>query len=327
MINNNVDSICRKLDSMTDQLRSNTEQLRKLDLMESRLSNLESTTVNIKSDMEGMKKGMGEMEKSMNFMNKQFEKNQEEISELRKYVDVTSSDTTKLKESGNLLLGEISDIKNELEDLKERHIDLQSRSMRDNLVFTGIVEPQREVDMNTGRPIAEDTESILRDFLDARMDVRDIAFHRVHRMGKPIAGKARPIVAKFVLFKDREKVRKLAKEKLSGTAFGINEQYPREINERRKALYPTFKRAKQQGKRANFVLDKLFVDGVMIEAPPSEPGIRSTSQIETTEQRSSNPGAGTGVDGYRGQSNRVNTRGRGQLASRPRGRGAGPRRH
>lgn len=76
--------------------------------------------------------------------------------------------------------------------------------------------------------------------------------------GERIPGKDRPIVAKFVLFKDREKVRKAAQSTLRNKPYGVNEQFPREINERRKQLYPHFKTAKQQGKRASsMVIDKL----------------------------------------------------------------------
>ena len=42
----------------------------------------------------------------------------------------------------------------------------------------------------------------------------------------------RPIVAKFVLHKDRETVRRAAPQTLKNKPFGVNEQFPREINEK-----------------------------------------------------------------------------------------------
>ncbi|XP_052693770.1 uncharacterized protein LOC128172039 [Crassostrea angulata] len=133
----------------------------------------------------------------------------------------------------------------ELKELKERHIDLQTRSMWDNLIFDGIQEETEE-----------HTEEVLKTFIQKEMNISDdLPFHRVHRMGKRIPGKHRPIVAKFVLFKDRKKVRRAAPSTLRNKPYGVNEQFPREIHERRKQLYPHFKTAKQQGKRASMVAD------------------------------------------------------------------------
>ncbi|KAJ8317385.1 hypothetical protein KUTeg_005289 [Tegillarca granosa] len=67
---------------------------------------------------------------------------------------------------------------------------------------------------------------------------------------------------------DREIVRKQAPTVLKRTEnkeFGVNEQYPKEINDRRKELYPYLKSAKRNGKRANLVLDKLYVDGKLFD--------------------------------------------------------------
>ena len=87
-------------------------------------------------------------------------------------------------------------------------------------------------------------------------------FDRVHRLGRktPNPSRPRPIVAKFVHYKDWETVRKSSKV-LKGTHFGVSEQFPREIVERRKLLWPNFSEAKRQGLRASLVIDKLFIAG------------------------------------------------------------------
>ncbi|KAK3105797.1 hypothetical protein FSP39_005899 [Pinctada imbricata] len=317
-MNSRLDAICMKLDGMCDQLK-------KLDLMEARLSNLETSAKTIKSDVENLKSTMSEMDKSMTFINQQFEKNKSDLSELQKTV---SHITSEAKETELFIADEISELREELGSLKERHVDLQARSMRDNLVFSGIEELPPQQDGN-GRPIGEDTERTLSEFLATKMDIHDVGFHRVHRMGRLIPGKTRPIVAKFVMYKDRERVRKSAKEKLTGSNYGISEQFPREINDRRKALYPTYKNAKRQGKRANFVMDKLYVDGVLIqpvsvqESQPGqsdrndamEVGHRDNGITQATTTRGGQSGA---YSGGRGRG----SRGRGGRGSRPFGRGA-----
>lgn len=111
--------------------------------------------------------------------------------------------------------------------------------MRDNLIFEGIVETQEE-----------NTEEVLREFLKSEMGITvEPQFQRVHRLGKRVQGRHRPIIAKFVLFKERENVRKAAPSKLVGKPFGINEQFPKEINDRRKLLYPHYKQANVSEKR------------------------------------------------------------------------------
>merc|ERR1712035_8530 len=87
---------------------------------------------------------------------------------------------------------------------------------------------------------------------------KDITFHRVHRLGTHTAKGPRPIIAKFEHFQHKLLIKSKGKE-LKGTTFGLNDQYPREINERRKVLYPRENR--RNNKRAVLVVDKLYIDG------------------------------------------------------------------
>lgn len=75
--------------------------------------------------------------------------------------------------------------------------DLKARSMRDNLVFSGI-EKQR---------VEKNTEAYLQDFIQRKLKPDyEISFERVHRIGKWNELNERPlnIIAKFTFFKDRE---------------------------------------------------------------------------------------------------------------------------
>ena len=117
-------------------------------------------------------------------------------------------------------------------------IDLQCRSMRDNLVFSGIGEVTLKEDEEY-----EDVQKSLNTSLEYEMGIYEqIQFHRVHRIGaydKDTAKESpRPIIAKFEKFKDREYVRSRARDTFKGKPFGIREQYPKVIEQKRKALYP-----------------------------------------------------------------------------------------
>jgi hypothetical protein len=50
---------------------------------------------------------------------------------------------------------------------------------------------------------------------------------------------------------------------LKGSNVWVNEQYPPEIEERRKKLYPIMRQAKRDGKRVRLVKDSLYIDGIV----------------------------------------------------------------
>ena len=85
-------------------------------------------------------------------------------------------------------------------------------------------------------------------------------------MGEKNSTKPRPILARFLRFTDREKVRKKVKE-LKGTNFVIYEDVPKELIDRRRLMLPKLKAAKEQGSRAYFSVsepDKLYVNGTLV---------------------------------------------------------------
>lgn len=138
--------------------------------------------------------------------------------------------------------------------LKETVLDLQTRSMRDNLIFSGLPETNNE-----------NPETVVKEFMKTQLKIppetlRNITFHRVHRFGKSTNASHRPIVAKFEHFQDKLLVKSKGKE-LKGTKFGLNEQFPKEINERRKVLYPIMKEHRIKNIRTSLVVDKLYING------------------------------------------------------------------
>lgn len=142
---------------------------------------------------------------------------------------------------------ELEEVRNEL---KEDMLDLRCRSMRDNLLFCGIPEE------------AEDCGKTMRKFMCDKMRVRkEINFKRVHRIGqKSTNQKARPrnIVAKFTHYKDRELVRKQAPKMLKGTTYCVQEQFPVETDQRRRALFPVMRGARRRNQRVRLIRDSLF---------------------------------------------------------------------
>ena len=129
--------------------------------------------------------------------------------------------------------------------MRSKIVDLQARSMRDNLLFFNIPETAEE-----------NKTKIIHDLLEQKLQIEDarnsIKIDRSHRIGRKreVNQNPRPIVVKFNYRQDRENVRRNA-SKLKGTRIGISEQFPEEIES-------------EDGKQAIIVKDKLIIDGQVL---------------------------------------------------------------
>ena len=89
----------------------------------------------------------------------------------------------------------------------------------------------------------------------------EIHFHNVHRL-KPRRDRKPPsIVAKFLYNNYKEKVLSASRTELVRKPFKVYQQYPQEINDRRRQLVPIMKELREQNQRAYIVRDKLYVNG------------------------------------------------------------------
>ncbi|XP_062574544.1 uncharacterized protein LOC134236388 [Saccostrea cucullata] len=211
------------------------------------VSTLKSKVCTIENDLSAMKQTVFDVEQSAAATGQIFDdvkKTAENELKLLKHEAKTMRDN---------INKELSSMTRQNEELQRSVTDLKSRSMRDNLIFSGIPETPNE-----------DCEAVVHQFLVNKLKIRDyISFERVHRMGKPDEFRTRPrnIVAKFSFYKDREFVRRRAPQKLKHTQIWINEQFPPEIEEKRKKLYPVMREARLNDRRVKLVVDKLYIDG------------------------------------------------------------------
>ncbi len=137
----------------------------------------------------------------------------------------------------------------------ERLVKLESQSRRDNLLFDGI----EECDPN------EDCTQTLRSILKAKLLISNadqVQIVRCHRLGPKRENPRRPrtIIVKFHWYGDRMAVWNQRKT-LKGTQIYMNEDFPKEIQERRRILAPVAKKARGMGKTAFLNVDTLILDG------------------------------------------------------------------
>lgn len=235
----NPSDMCAKLDEILNRLS-------KLDLIEQKIDQLYSKVTALDKRVETVEHRSEEFETSVNFISGKVDDFCVKSNDLSKQVKKCDNDIRGVKT-------EISTISNSHKDLEKTCLDLMCRSMRDNLLFHGISEQPSENVENVVLTLCEEKLQIA----DAKNNVK---IERAHRIGKSAPGKTRPIVVKFSSHKDRESIRKNSKL-LKGTNIGISEQFPREIQERRKQLIPVMKQAQRDGKKATLSVDRLYIDG------------------------------------------------------------------
>lgn len=181
-----------------------------------------------------------------------------EMTKMKSDVTETQETVKIVQKDVSHLTYKYSRLKTENCRLHDKIANLEAQSRRDNLKFDGFVENDGETN--------EDCENKLYHFLQHDMSIpnaRDFKFVRVHRVGpkpKDRSSKPRKIIAKFHWFKDREIVWKARRAIPKTRGIFISEDWPAEIEQKRRILDPVAKEARKLGHRAGLNVDKLFID-------------------------------------------------------------------
>ncbi|CAG2228774.1 unnamed protein product [Mytilus edulis] len=226
----------------------------------------------------------------MNAMEQRFEHLDRNVTDMRQQINnhntsiqESSIRSSVIEQNVDFIKRENDKLQNENYELRDRIVDIQTRSMRDNLIFRGIPDVS-----DTKQP--ENTEEKLQTFLTNELGIENnIPFHVVHRL-KPRRDRGpRGIVAKFEKRKDREMVMAAAREKFKerDTQFRVHEQFPAEVIQRRRELVPIMKDARQKGHVAHLRDDKLFIDNKRFfpHPPPQMPHRPPFQNQRPMEQR------------------------------------------
>jgi archaellum component FlaC len=237
---------------MNSKIDSVLEKLSKLDIVEKKLNEITADVAHLGKKVNDLEQNSKEYEKSIDYLHKEVEDVRRENVDSRslkselnrhtKMIESMSRGIESLRRDGKMLHNDVT--------------DLRWRSMKSNLVFTGL----------GGEVRGENTQQKLKAFLYQELGIQqEIDFANVHRFGKHKDGRHRPIVARFIYNKDRTMIMERA-YMLKGKPYGIQEQLPNEMEERRRELYPLMKQMRQEGRRVKLVRDKLIVDGRLYSA-------------------------------------------------------------
>ena len=235
-----LEEINRKLEKLdTIQITVNDVQA-SLQKLEGRIQKLECSQTTANRDIENLTESFKAAEKQQ----------QKSAASLEDHREKTSLALTDLQKA-------IEDLQAKLKEIEDKNLYLEAYSRRENIIFENILQATDK----------EDTESVLRVFLEMELGYKDantVEIQRVHRLGKRRdEEKPRPIIARFLRYKNCEEILSMG-SRLRGSTFRMYQDLPYEIVARRRKQMNTFREARKNNIPASFSRaqpDKLFMKG------------------------------------------------------------------
>lgn len=234
---------------LLEEMKQIKIKLQSIDKIEKTVNSINVKVTDLETKLKTLDTRVSETEKSCQFSASESETNKKELK-------VAKDDIKKLRKSVDKFEERSKSLSDASVKLDTKLIDLEARSMRDNLMFYGI--PEGGPNENCDELVKGVCANVL------QMDnTRNMLFDRAHRVGQRSA-RTRPIVVKFHYYSERENVRQVSfdrAEQLKAANLGIGVQIPKEIRDARKPLYPAMKKAKNDGKNVKFIGKRLFIGG------------------------------------------------------------------
>ncbi|KAH9375203.1 hypothetical protein HPB48_017135 [Haemaphysalis longicornis] len=146
-----------------------------------------------------------------------------------------------------------------LEKQQEKLVALEDRMRRNNFVVFGIAETEKET--------SEELEKkVVVEVLKKKLGVNLKTIERMHKVGKPHHNKSaeepsrpRPAILKLYDYKEKEKVFNSC-GKLKGSGISVGDDYSKETLNKRKLLWKSALKEKDEGSRVRLNRDRLTVD-------------------------------------------------------------------
>ena len=123
-------------------------------------------------------------------------------------------------------------------------------------------------DANDGRETWEESEALAMEAIKAKLDIQDdLSIERAHRVGKPhppfrhidgmkVPSKPRPIVVRFLSWKEKERVVRAAR-RIKPNGLNFFEDFSKKTFERRREKIPELIRKRKEGGNVFLVVDKI----------------------------------------------------------------------
>ena len=227
--------------SNCESLRSSIDSLNKVvtDGFANIHSDIDNHRLELKTEIDGIKRTIKDIEKSLESTQEEVEVVKEDVKkvteDLSKSTNTLNEKIVKLEqfskspEVTEALNAKIAELETQLKQQIEDNIRLEQYTRRENLRFNNILETEDE-----------DCKSVIQNIIQQmEIDSSTIRYHAVHRVGKKLEGRHRPIIVRFVSREDRELVwskRGKIKQIHQLEEAYITEDYARAIQKERQIL-------------------------------------------------------------------------------------------
>ena len=209
----------------------------------------------VRSEARDIRKEVNDLKESLTF-------SQKDIEEAKVNIKNIESKVTKIT-------GDIDEAYKDIEDLYDSHEYLENHSRRSNIKVFGIPE-KAEIE---GPELFEECENAVKDQICAKLNIKKeecqcMMIEWAHQVGKQhapfhhlangtkVKSHPRPIVVKFLNWKDKEKVLRAARL-LKPNDVQFLEDFSKRTLDKRKAKIQELIAARKSGKRVFLVMDRI----------------------------------------------------------------------
>lgn len=133
---------------------------------------------------------------------------------------------------------------------------LENRSRHNNLIIYGVAEDSTESPVSLN-------QKVVTEIFDKKLGVKVSTIEKIHRLGRHLDNKTRPILIRFSSLDEKAALLKNA-FKLKGTTVSLSNDYSIEVREKRRHLWTYAKARREEGiSKVNLTNDKLVINGKM----------------------------------------------------------------
>lgn len=226
---------------MSEEMISKTAVMDLLEVQKNTIMSFFSQSFSLINDrMDKIIKEVGELRHGQQFVSDVFDR---KCSEINDHVDSLKEHVKNVK----LLQGKHQE---DIVGLKNKAVDLEDRSRRNNIRIDGITESENESWEDTGKKV----EDVIRN----KLKIKDpIEIERAHRVGGK-RGRPRTILCKLLRYNDKEKIKANVKH-LTGSNIYVNDDFSYETTHLRKELFEQAKTHRNNGHYAKVIYNRLII--------------------------------------------------------------------
>ncbi|CAG2235575.1 unnamed protein product [Mytilus edulis] len=236
---NNVLTLLNRMDTRLSSIEKSKKNTTTLSQMNDKLNSLSARVIDAEKGIVDVKSRVTQLEATSHGTGNIFDEIKAKTDKLASDIEHLQRERTDFENRQENMKEKIDNLEEEKCMLNDKFIDIQCRSMKYTLIFSGIEEHRDE-----------DCEDKLRRFIYQDMRIE----HRLE-FGKSYRNKPRPIIARFLYFSDLDMVKRAGKT-LKGTHYGVNQQFPAEIEGKKRKLYPIMKAERKNNSKVVLIRDK-----------------------------------------------------------------------